>query len=129
MDRYQCLELFYSHGGVCCHTCIIGAIMGMSNTPMMSPSDAKVSFLTMLTVLRKIFGFLYLSLKLSFTLPHKVKMLWCSYFRSLIKSANFSRCRNFIKKLNFVSTPWKIIIPLGNSVGVHIWVIQIHLGR
>ena len=40
----------------------------------------------------------------------------------------FSRCGNFIKKLNFASTPWKIIIPLGNSVGNHIWVIQIHLG-
>ena len=32
------------------------------------------------------------------------------------------------KNLNFVSTPWKIIIPLGNTVGNHIWVIQIHLG-
>ena len=29
----------------------------------------------------------------------------------------FSRCGNFIEKLNFVSTPWKTIIPLGNSVG------------
>ena len=35
----------------------------------------------------------------------------------LIKLANFCRCGNFIKKLNFVSTPWKIIIPLENSVG------------
>ena len=35
---------------------------------------------------------------------------------------------NFVKKLNFVSTPWKIKIPIGNSVGNHIWVIQIHLG-
>ena len=30
--------------------------------------------------------------------------------------------------INFVSTPWKIIIPLRNSVGDHIWVIQMHLG-
>ena len=39
----------------------------------------------------KIFSFLYLSLKLSLTLPHKGKMLWCSYFRSFIKSAIFFR--------------------------------------
>ena len=25
----------------------------------------------------------------------------------------FSRYGNFVKKLNFVSTPWKVIIPLG----------------
>ena len=41
----------------------------------------------------------------------------------------FSRCGNFVKKLNFVSTPWKVIIPLENSVGDHIWVIQIHMGE
>ena len=28
----------------------------------------------------------------------------------------------------FVSTPWKIIIPLENSVGDYIRVIEIHLG-
>ena len=77
---------------------------------------------------RQIFGFPYLSLKLSLTLPHKEKMLWCSYFKSLIKLANFSRCGNFVKKLNLVSSPWKIIVPLGNSVGDHIWITQIHLG-
>ena len=66
---------------------------------------------------KKIFGFLYLFLKLSLTLPHKEKLLWCSYFRSYIKSINFSRNGFFVKKFNFVSTPWKIIIPLGNSVG------------
>ena len=44
-------------------------------------------------------------------------MLWCSYFKSFIKSANFSRCGNFVEKLNFVYTPWKIIILLGHSVG------------
>ena len=45
------------------------------------------------------------------TLPHKGKMLWCSYFRSCIKSINLNRCRNFIEQFNFFSTPWKIIIP------------------
>ena len=54
--------------------------------------------------------------------PPQGKMLWCSYFKSFIKSTNFSSCGNVIKKLNLVSTPWKIIIPLGNSVGDHIWV-------
>ena len=55
--------------------------------------------------------------KIKFDPPPQGKMLWCSYFRSFIKLTNFSRTGNFIKKLNFVSTPWKIIIPLGNSVG------------
>ena len=63
------------------------------------------------------------------TLPHKGKMLWCSYFKSLIKSVNFSRCGNFIEKLNFVSPPGKITIPLGSSVGDHIRVKEINLGR
>ena len=75
-----------------------------------------------------LFGFSYLFLKLSFTLPHKEKMLWCSYFRFFIKLINFSRCGNFVKKFNFAGTPWKIEIPLENSVGDDIWVIQIHLG-
>ena len=35
----------------------------------------------------------------------------------------------FCQKMNFVSTPWKIIIALGNSVGDHIWVIQIYMGE
>ena len=97
--------------------------------------NAKVSFFENLVkkidssweFLENIFGFLYLFLKLSSTLPHKGKMLWCSYFKSFIKLTNFFRCGNFLKKLNFVSTPWKIIILLGNSVEDHIWVIQIHL--
>ena len=76
-----------------------------------------VKNLTAARVLRKkIFGFPYQSLKLSLTLPHKGKMLWCSYFRSFIKSANFSRTGNFVQKLNFVSIPGKIIISFGNSV-------------
>ena len=45
-----------------------------------------------------------------------------------MKSINFSRCGNFVKKFNFASTPWKIEIPLGNSVGDDVWVIKIHLG-
>ena len=75
----------------------------------------------------KIIGFSCLSLKLSLTLPHKGKMLWCSYFRPFIKSTSFSRTGSFIKKIYFVSTPWKIIITLGNSVGGPILVIQMHL--
>ena len=51
-------------------------------------------------------------------------MLWCSYFRSFIKLTNFLRMGNFVEKINFISTSWKIIIPLGNSVGDHIWSIQ-----
>ena len=31
--------------------------------------------------------------------------------------------------MNFVSTPWKIKIPLGKSVGYHIWAIYIYMGR
>ena len=51
------------------------------------------------------------------TLQHKGKMLCCSYFRSFIKSAIFSRTGNFIKKFNFVSTPWEIKITPGDNVG------------
>ena len=59
--------------------------------------------LTAAGVLRKIFGFLYLSLKLSLTLPHKEEMLWFSYFRSFIQSTNFSRAGNFgIDKVSIV---------------------------
>ena len=29
------------------------------------------------------------------------------------------KCGNFLKKWNLVSTPWKIIIPLGNTAGDH----------
>ena len=70
-------------------------------------------------VLRKIFGFHYLSLKLSLTLLQKDNMLRCSYFRSFIKSINLDRCGNFIKKFNFVSTPSKIIIPTANHPPYH----------
>ena len=55
--------------------------------------------------------------KINFDPPPQWKMLLFSYFRSFIKLINFSRSGNFIKKFYFVSTPWKIIIPLGNSVG------------
>ena len=107
---------------------------GHLTPPVTPPSDANMSVFDNLvkkfdsSFLEKIFGFPYLSLKLSLILPQKGKMLWCSYFWSFIKFTNFSRMENFIKKFNFVSTPWKIIIPLGNSVGDHTWVIQIHLG-
>ena len=51
-----------------------------------------------------------------------------SAFKFFLKLTNFCNCGNFVKKLNFVSTPWKIIIPLGSSVGDHQWVIQVYLG-
>ena len=68
---------------------------------------------------KKIFGFQYLSLKLSLTLPHKEKMLWCSYYRSFIKSIKLDRCGNFIEKFNFISTPSKIIIPIAHHPPYH----------
>ena len=40
----------------------------------------------------------------------------------------FFQMWKFRQKIKFVSTPRKIIIPLGNNVGDHMWVIQIHLG-
>ena len=44
MDRYQCLELVYSHGGHLLPPLVMGALEGVSDTPMTPPSDAKVSF-------------------------------------------------------------------------------------
>ena len=41
------------------------------------------------------FGFPYLSLKLSLTLPHKGKVLWCLHFRSFLKSTIFSQIWKF----------------------------------
>ena len=52
--------------------------------------------------------------KISLTLPHKGKMLWCSNFRFFIKLINLDRCGNLIEKFYFVSIPWKIIIPKAN---------------
>ena len=83
MDRYQCLEWFYSHGGHLLLPPVMGGITGVSNSPHDAPSDAKVSFFDNLlkkldsgsSSQKKIFGFLYLSLKLSLTLPIKGKML------------------------------------------------------
>ena len=46
--------------------------------------------LTVSRILEKIFDFCYLSLRLSLAFPQKVKMLWCSYFRSFIKLTYFS---------------------------------------
>ena len=148
MDGYQCLKLFYSHGRHPSLPPITGGInrypplwgsWGVSNTSYDAPppSDAKVLFFDNLmkkldsgwSSQNKIFGFLYLYLKLSLSPPTpKGKMLWSSHFRSFIKSAIFSQMGNFITKLNFVSTPWKIIIPPENSVGDYIRVIEIHLG-
>ena len=63
--------------------------------------------------------FSVLSLKLSLTLPHKGKMLCCSHFRSFIRLINLDRCGNLIENFNFVSTPWKIIIPLAHHPPYH----------
>ena len=64
--------------------------------------------------------------RVRFDLPHKEKMLWCSYIRSFIKLTMFSDLEISPKKL--ISTPWKVIIPLGNSVEDPMRVIQMHLG-
>ena len=60
--------------------------------------------------------------------PHGEKCFGGHILGLSLNQQFFSRCGNLIKKFNFVSTPWKIIIPIGNSVENHIWVIQIHLG-
>ena len=92
MDRYQCLELFYGHGGCLslapdhggCPSpppLMGGATCRASDVPVIPCSDAKVSFFKNLlkkpgsgsSSQKKIFGFLYLFLKLSLTLPHKGK--------------------------------------------------------
>ena len=69
-------------------------------------------------------------LKLKFDPPPTWEKCFGDYILGIsLNRQFFSRYGNFIKKLNFVSTPWKVIIPLGNSVGDHIWVIQIHMGE
>ena len=52
------------------------------------------------------------------------------FFHQILKNCHFGVKKNHYppEKLNFVSTPRKIIIPLGNSVGAFMWFIQIHLG-
>ena len=57
--------------------------------------------------------------KIRFDPPPQGKMLWCSNFRLFIKSINLDRCGNLIEKFNFVSTPWKIIIPIANNHPTH----------
>ena len=57
--------------------------------------------LQQLEFLEEIFGFPYLFLKLSLTLPHKGKVLWWSYFRSFIKSTIFSQMWKFHQKTEF----------------------------
>ena len=127
--------MFYSHEGCLSLPPHHGGIMGVQH-PHDTPSDTKASFfdnllknLTVAPVFRKNIWISIPIPEIKFDPPPQGKMLWCSYFRSLIKSANFSRCGNFIGKLNFVSTLWKTIIPPGNSVGDHIRVTYIHLGR
>ena len=79
----------------------------------------------MARTLEKIFGFSYLSLKLSLALPLKGIMLWCSYLRSFIKSTNFSELEISLKNLissvllgklkyhpNLTTSPTHLIHPL-----------------
>ena len=56
-------------------------------------------------------------------------MLWHLYFRYFIKLTIFFEMWKFRQKIELVSISWKIKIPLGKSVGHHIWVIQIHMGE
>ena len=70
-------------------------------------------------VLRKNIWFSIPVPKIKFDPPPQGKMLWCSYYRSFIKSINLDRCGNFIEKFNFVSTPWKIIIPITHHPPYH----------
>ena len=68
--------------------------------------------------------------KIKFDPPLQEKKCFGAYILGIsLNRQFFSRCGNFIEKLNFVSTSWKVIIPLENSVGDHIWVIQIHMGE
>ena len=76
----------------------------------------------------KKFGYSKLFLKLSFTLQNKGKMLWCSYFKSFIELTIFYGNVIFVKIFYFISTPWKIIIPWGNSFAETILIIGMHVG-
>ena len=58
--------------------------------------------------------------KIKFHPPPQGKNALVFIFKSFIKSANFSRCGNFIKKFNFVSTPSKIIIPTAHHPPYHL---------
>ena len=65
--------------------------------------------------------------KIKFDPPHKEKCFGVHILGPLLNQQFFSDLE-ILKKIDFVSTPWKIIIPLGNSVGDPIWVTQMHLG-
>ena len=81
--------------------------------------DNLVKNLTVAEVLRKNIWFSLPVPKIKFDPPPQGKMLWCSYFRSFIKSINLDRCGNLIEKFNFVSTASKIIIPIAHHPPYH----------
>ena len=69
--------------------------------------------------------------KIKFDPPPQGKsalVLIIKVFPQIDNIGNIAKMEILMKKGNLFSTPWKIIIPLGNSVWDHIWVIQIHLG-
>ena len=67
--------------------------------------------------------------KIKFDPPQQGKSALVSIILDLSSNQQFFPDVEILSKnVNLFSTPWKIIIPLGNSVGDHIWVIQIHLG-
>ena len=82
--------------------------------------------LTVAGVLRKNILFSLPIPKINFDPPPQEENDLVFIFKSFIKSTIFQNWK-FCQKFNFVSTPCKIIIPLGYSVGVPIWVIQMHL--
>ena len=67
--------------------------------------------------------------KIKFDPPPQGKSALVFIFKVFPQIDNFFPDMEILTKNgNLFSTPWKIIIPLGNSMGDHIWVIQIHLG-
>ena len=118
MDRYQCLKLFYSHGGCpfppphhrgCQQR---PPSQGASNAPCDTPppSDAKVSFfdnlVKNLTVARDFRNNIWFSIpipKIKFEPPPQGKNVWCSHFgvHIFIKSAIFFWNGKFHYKIEF----------------------------
>ena len=48
-----------------------------------------------------------------------LSMIGVQNLGSSLKLINLDRCRNLIENFNFVSTPWKIIIPIANHHPTH----------
>ena len=51
------------------------------------------------------------------------------FFHQILKNCHFGVKKNHSSPIWICMVIIKIIIPLGNSVGDYIWVIQIHIGR